>query len=44
MVESNAHRREGNTLIWDYDFKKLQELGSNPKAMNDLAVKVVYKK
>lgn len=44
VVESNAHRREGNTLIWDYDFKKLQELGSNPKAMNDLAVKVVYKK
>jgi hypothetical protein len=44
VVSSNAHRREGNTLIWEYDFKKLQELGSNPKAMDDLAVKVVYKK
>lgn len=44
VVSSNAHRREGNTLIWEYDFKKLEELGSNPKAMDDLAVKVVYKK
>jgi hypothetical protein len=44
VVSSNAHRREGNTLIWEYDFKKLQELGANPKAMDDLAVKVVYKK
>jgi len=44
VVSSNAHRREGNTLIWEYDFKKLQALGDNPKAMDDLAVKVVYKK
>ena len=44
VISSNAHRREGNTLIWEYDFKKLQELGDNPKAMDDMAVKVVYKK
>ena len=44
VVSSNAHRREGNTLIWEYDFKKFEELESNPKAMDDLAVKVVYKK
>jgi hypothetical protein len=44
VVSSNAHRREGNTLIWEYDFKKLQALGENPKAMDDMAVKVVYKK
>ncbi|HEX3107492.1 MAG TPA: hypothetical protein VHU41_00255, partial [Thermoanaerobaculia bacterium] len=44
VISSNAHRREGNTLIWEYDFKKLQALGDNPKAMDDLAVKVVYKK
>jgi len=44
VVSSNAHRKEGNTLIWEYDFKKLQALGDNPKAMDDLAVKVVYKK
>ena len=44
VISSNAHRREGNTLIWEYDFKKLQELGDNPKAADDMAVKVVYKK
>ena len=44
VISSNAHRREGNTLIWEYDFKKLQALGDNPKAMDDMAVKVVYKK
>lgn len=44
VVSSNAHRREGNTLIWEYDFKKLQALGDNPKGADDLGVMVVYKK
>ena len=26
VVEHNAHRREGTTLIWDYDFLNLQKL------------------
>ena len=44
VVSSNATRREGNTLIWEYDFKKFQELAASKKAMDDLAVKVTYKK
>lgn len=26
VVEHSAHRQEGRTLIWDYDFKKLEKL------------------
>jgi hypothetical protein len=44
VVSSNATRKEGNTLIWEYNFDTLQKLAANPKAMDDLAVKVVYKK
>jgi hypothetical protein len=44
VVSSNATRREGKTLIWEYDFEKLQKLASSPKALDDLAVRVTYKK
>lgn len=44
VVSSNATRKEGNTLIWEYDFEKLQKIGSSPKALDDLAVRVTYKK
>lgn len=26
VVEHNAHRKEGNTLVWEYDIKKLESL------------------
>ncbi len=44
VVSSNATRKEGNTLIWEYDFQKLQKLAASPKALDDLAVNVTYKK
>jgi hypothetical protein len=44
VVSSNATRKEGKTLIWEYDFQKLQKLAANPKAGDDLSVNVTYKK
>lgn len=44
VVSSNATRKEGNTLIWEYDFARLQKLAASQKAMDDLAVSVTYKK
>jgi hypothetical protein len=44
VASTNATRREGKTLIWEYDFEKLQKLGSSQKALDDLAVSVTYKK
>ena len=44
VVSSNATRKEGNTLIWEYDFAKLQKLAASPKALDDLGVRVTYKK
>ena len=44
VVSSNATRKEGKTLIWEYDFEKLKKLGESQKALDDLAVNVTYKK
>src|SRR5882757_5948122 len=44
VVSSNATRKEGNTLIWEYDWEKLQKLAASPKALDDLGVSVTYKK
>ena len=44
VASSNATRKEGNTLIWEYDYAKFQKLAANPKALDDLAVRVTYKK
>jgi hypothetical protein len=44
VLSSNATRKEGNTLIWEYDFQKLQKLAASPKALDDLTVNVTYKK
>jgi len=43
VVSSNATRKEGKTLIWEYDFEKLQKIAASPKA-DDLSVNVTYKK
>jgi len=44
VVSSNATRKEGNTLIWEYDFAKLQKLAASKKGLDDMGVKVTYKK
>jgi hypothetical protein len=44
VVSSNATRKEGNTLIWEYDFARMQKLAASQKSMDDLGVNVTYKK
>lgn len=44
IVSHNATRKEGNTLIWEYDMKKFEELSKLDKMPDDLGVKVVYKR
>jgi hypothetical protein len=44
VASSNATRKEGNTLIWEYDFQKFQKLAESKKALDDLSVRVTYKK
>ncbi|HEX7780647.1 MAG TPA: hypothetical protein VF424_15465 [Vicinamibacterales bacterium] len=41
VLEHNAHRREGPTLIWDYDFAKIQKMTS--EQMN-AGIRVKYRK
>jgi hypothetical protein len=41
VVQHNAHRKEGNTLIWQYDLKTLQTL--TPQQLNE-SIKVRYRK
>jgi hypothetical protein len=41
VVEHTAHRREGTTLVWDYDLKKILKL--TPKDMKD-GIRVRYRK
>jgi hypothetical protein len=43
IVSHNATRKEGNTLIWEYDMKRFEEM-SKAKKPADFAVKVVYRR
>jgi len=44
VLSSNATRKEGRTLIWEYDWERLQKLAASPQALDDLGVNVTYKK
>lgn len=43
IVSHNATRKEGNTLIWEYDMKRFEEMAKSKK-LDDMAVKVTYKR
>ena len=43
IVSHNATRREGDTLIWEYDMKRFEAMAKSKKP-DDLQVKVVYKR
>ncbi|HKR63711.1 MAG TPA: hypothetical protein VJZ00_08265 [Thermoanaerobaculia bacterium] len=43
IVSHNATRREGDTLIWEYDMKRFEELAKSKKP-DDFQVRVTYKK
>jgi hypothetical protein len=42
VVSHNATRKEGNTLIWEYDMKKFEELQG--KSLDDLQLRVTYRR
>jgi len=42
VVSHNATRKEGNTLIWEYDMKRFEQMEKSKK--QDFGVKVVYKR
>ena len=42
IVSHNATRKQGNTLIWEYDLARFEKM--NPKNMDDMGVKVTYKR
>jgi hypothetical protein len=44
IVSHNATRKEGNTLIWEYDMKRFEEMSKTKKKTDDFGVKVVYKR
>lgn len=44
VVSSNATRREGNTLVWEYTMDTFEKMEKSKKPVSDLGVKVVYKK
>jgi hypothetical protein len=41
VIEHNAHRQEGSTLVWEYDVKSLQKM--SPSQLKS-GVRVRYKK
>jgi hypothetical protein len=43
IVSHNATRRQGNTLIWEYDLKRFEELAKS-KNLDDAGVRVTYKR
>ncbi|HEV3484113.1 MAG TPA: hypothetical protein VG106_01810 [Vicinamibacterales bacterium] len=43
VVSHNADRREGNTLIWEYNLEKFEKLEKS-KNLDDAGVKVVYRR
>lgn len=43
IVSHNATRREGDTLIWEYDMKRFEQMAKSSKP-DDMQVKVVYKR
>ena len=43
VVSHNATRKEGNTLIWEYDLKRFEEM-EKAKKLDDFAVRVTYRR
>lgn len=43
VVSHNATRKEGNTLVWEYDLKKFEEM-SKSKKLDDFQVRATYRR
>ena len=44
IVSHNATRQEGQTLIWEYNFAKFEEMSKKKGNLDDMAVHVTYKR
>ena len=45
VVSHNATRKEGNTLIWEYNLERFEKMSKMPaKNMDDMGVQVTYKR
>jgi len=44
IVEHNATRKEGNTLVWVFDLETFEKMEKAKAKSSDLAVRVVYRK
>jgi len=44
VVSSNATRQEGQTLIWEYDYAKFEEMSKKKMKPDDMAVHVTYRR
>ena len=43
IVSHNATRREGNTLVWEYNMARFEEM-AKAQSLDDMAVKVTYRR
>ena len=43
VVSHNATRREGNTLVWEYDMKRFEEMAKSGR-VDDMQLRVTYKR
>jgi hypothetical protein len=44
VVSHNATRREGNTLIWEYDMAAFEKAEKEKKKLDDIGVRVTYRR
>lgn len=44
IVSHNATRREGDTLIWEYDMARFEKMAKEKTKPEDMAVRVTYKR
>jgi hypothetical protein len=44
VVSSNATRQEGQTLIWEYNYAKFEEMSKKKMNPDDMAVRVTYRR
>ena len=44
VVSHNATRVEGQTLVWEYDFAKFEEMSKKKAKADDLAIQVTYRR
>ncbi len=44
VVAHNATRKEGNTLVWEYNLERFEQMEKSKKKIDDLGVQVTYKR